>query len=110
MLLDNLEAGVAKECDGFAEEEEVMVVFIHIHLCRKTTGYSVNQKSLMQLNHRNLSTHLQGKVLAKQVNFVSRHLHSNCIGSECASAWKSFFSFNHILWTGINVFSWRIII
>ena len=58
----------------------------------------------MQLNHGNLSTHLQGKVLAEQVNFVLRHLHSNCIGPECASAWRSFFfSFNHILWTGINI-------
>lgn len=80
-----------------------MVVFIHICLCRKTMGYNVNQKTLMQLNYRNLSTHLRGKVLAKQVNFVFKHLHSNCIGLDCASAWKLFFSFNHILWTGINI-------
>lgn len=60
-----------------------MVVFIHIQLCRKTVGYNMNQKTL---NHRNLSSHLRGEVLAKQVNFVFRHLHSACTRSECASA------------------------
>lgn len=47
----------------------------------------------MQLNHGNLSIHLPGKVLTKQVNFVFGHLHSNCVGSKCPSAWKSFFFF-----------------
>ena len=51
------------------------------------------KKTLMQLNHGNLSTYLQGKVLAKQVNFIIRNLHINCIGSECAFVWKSSFAF-----------------
>lgn len=84
-----------------------MVVFILNHLYRKTIDYNVNQKkkkkrkdeeegkkeTFMQLNHGNLSIHLPGKVLTKQVNFVFGHLHSNCVGSKCPSAWKSFFFF-----------------
>lgn len=82
-------SSISEECDWF-EGKEVTVVFIHIHLCRKTVGYKVNQKNPYA---GNLSTYLQEKVLAKQVNFIIRYLHSNYIGSECASVWKSSFTF-----------------
>ena len=68
--------------------------YLFISICvGKQWATMWTKKPLMQLNHGNLSTYLQEKVLAKQVNFIVRYLHSDCIGSECASVWKSSFAF-----------------